>query len=304
MGADRPQTWQAMRARILVIGRSGQLATELMRLSLPAELRLDAWGRDRFDLTNLSAIPKKLHAARPDAVINASAYTAVDKAESEPEAAMALNRDGPGVLAQACADLDIPYVHISTDYVFDGTKPSPYIETDPKAPISVYGRSKSEGEDRVLECSERAAVIRTAWVYSSHGTNFMRTMLRLAETRGEVGVVADQFGRPTWARDLAETSLAVVLRALERDPAARGLLHYAGAGDASWADFAEAIFEGARSKGARSTKLNRIATSDFPTPTKRPSNSRLDTTKIRSTLGIVPRDWREACALCLGELLG
>lgn len=292
-----------MSANILVIGRTGQLAAELMRLA-PAKVRLQAVGRDQFDLSDLAAIPGALQAVRPDAVINAAAYTAVDKAESEPEAAMALNRDGPASLARACAEADIPLVHISTDYVFDGAKPGPYVETDAKAPINAYGRSKSEGEDRILDSGARAAVIRTAWVYSSHGANFLRTMLRLAETHDEVGVVADQLGRPTWARDLAEASLTVALRALDRDPAAQGVFHYAGAGDASWADFAEAIFANARRRGARSAIVKRITTADFPTPAKRPANSRLDTTRIHQTLGIVPRDWREACTLCLDELLG
>ncbi len=237
-------------------------------------------------------------------MINAAAYTAVDKAESEPDAAMALNRDGPAALARACADLDIPLVHISTDYVFDGTKPAPYVETDPKAPISVYGRSKSEGEDQIAASGARSAVIRTAGVYSSHGTNFLRTMLRLAETRDEIGVVADQVGRPTWAKDLAEASLAVAVRALDRDPAALGVFHYAGAGDASWADFAEAIFTNARARGAKAARVRRITTAEFPTPTKRPANSRLDTSKIEHELGLVPRDWRDACTLCLDDLLG
>ena len=259
-------------------------------------------GRDRIDLSKPDIVADAIAALRPAMVVNASAYTAVDKAESDIDAAFALNRDGPAALAFACATLGAPLVHISTDYVFDGAKPAPYVETDAKNPATAYGRSKSAGEDAVLAANANAAIIRTSWVYASHGTNFLRTMLRLAETREEVGVVADQLGRPTWARDLAEATMAVALRARDNDPAARGVLHYGGAGDAVWADFAEAIFAGAAARGLKSARVKRITTADYPTPARRPANSRLDTTKIENTLGVKPRDWREACDACLSEL--
>lgn len=288
-----------MPARILVIGRSGQLASELARLPCPPGVVIEAAGRERFDLAKIAEIPANLREMRADAVINAAAYTAVDQAESEPAAAFALNRDGPAALARACADLDLPLVHLSTDYVFDGAKAGPYSEGDAKAPLNVYGRSKSEGEDAILASGASAVVLRTSWVFAAHGNNFLRTMLNLAETRDEVRVVGDQVGRPTWARDLAQACLTVSLRALDRDPAARGLYHFAGAGDASWADFAEAIF----AEAAKATRVEHIPSSEYPTPARRPANSQLDTAKIAAALSLQPRDWREACALCLAETL-
>lgn len=293
-----------MPARILVVGRSGQLAAELARMTPPAGVVVEAVGRNRLDLTRPGDTRTRLRDIRPDAVINAAAFTAVDRAESEAEAAMALNRDGPAALAAACADRDIPLLHLSTDFVFNGAKASAYVETDPKDPVNVYGRSKSEGEDRVLASGDRATVMRTSWLYSSHGVNFLRTMLRLAETRDEIGVVDDQFGSPTWAADLARASLAVALRMLDREPAAAGVLHYAGAGDASRADFAEAIFAGSGRRGGPTARVRRIATAAYPTPARRPPNSRLSSALIQGALGIAPRDWREACDLCIAERPG
>ncbi len=288
-----------MTARILVIGHSGQLATELRKLALPRGVTLEALGRDRLDLLETAVLAEKLRDLRPSAVINAAAFTAVDRAETEPAAAFALNRDSPALLAHACADLGAPLVHLSTDYVFDGAKPAPYVETDAKAPLNVYGRSKAEGEDAVLASGAHAMIVRTSWVFAAHGQNFMRTMLRLAETRDEVPVVADQIGRPTAAADLAQASLAMVLRALDGDRASTGVFHYAGAGDATWADFAEAIFAESAKAGAKSARVRRITSAEYPTPARRPANSRLDTAKI----GVTPRDWREACAICVREVL-
>jgi dTDP-4-dehydrorhamnose reductase len=285
--------------RILVIGESGQLARALSRLD-----RVVCVGRAMFDLAD--ATPKtaealiRMHGA--EAVINAAAYTAVDQAESEPGAAYALNRDGPAALAHACAAVDIGLVQVSTDYVFDGLKSTPYFETDVKAPQSVYGASKSAGEDGVLTSGARAAVLRTSWVYAAEGANFVRTMLHLAQTREEIGVVADQSGRPTWAADLAVTCTKVARLLAAKERIAEGVFHYAGAGDATWADFAEAIFEKARAHGWPSARVKRIATADYPTPAKRPANSRLDTGKIEVDLDLRPRPWREALDLCLREI--
>lgn len=296
-----------MTTRILVIGRSGQLATELARLPCPPGVVLEAVGRERCDLSKTAEIKLFLRESRPGAVINAAAYTAVDKAETDQAAAFALNRDGPAALARACAEMDLPLIHLSTDYVFDGAKVGPYLEGDPKAPLNVYGRSKSEGEDAVLASGARALVLRTSWVYAAQGENFLRTMLKAAETREQVEVVADQMGRPTWARDLAETSLALCVRALDREPAARGLFHYAGAGDARWADFAEAIFAAASARGAKGAHVRRVTSAAYyagrPNAAPRPRNSRLDTAKIETALSIRPRDWREACEMCVAELL-
>jgi dTDP-4-dehydrorhamnose reductase len=239
----------------------------------------------------------------PAVVINAAAYTMVDRAEAEPSAAFAINRDCPAAVSRMCQGRGIPFIHISTDYVFDGDKPIPYVETDRRNPKSVYGRSKSEGEDEVMASGARAAIIRTSWVYAAHGTNFLRTMLRLAESHEEVRVVADQIGRPTWAKDIAATVLDVALRAQAGDPNSLGVFHYTGAGDASWADFASRIFATASRFGFKAARVKRIPTAEYPTVARRPANSRLDTTKIERLLGIVPRDWREGCDLCLSELV-
>lgn len=291
-----------MSARVLVIGRSGQVATELQRATLPSGVVLEAWGRERLDLAQTREIAGKLAQFQPDVVINAAAFTGVDLAETHAEEAFALNRDGPAALARACADLGAALVHLSTDYVFDGASSRPYVETDPKAPLSVYGRSKSEGEDAVLAHLPDAIILRSSWVYASHGANFVRTMLRLAETRDEIGVVSDQIGRPTWARDLADCVKSLALRAAERDANARGIFHYAAADDATWADFAEAIFAEAGARGAKTARVKRITTAEFPTAATRPANSRLDTSKI-AALGISPQPWRERLARCLDEPL-
>jgi dTDP-4-dehydrorhamnose reductase len=288
---------------LLVVGANGQLGLELQRAPLPRGWVLRAAGRDELDLAQPGAVREAIATLRPDAVINAAAYTAVDKAQTESELAFAINRDGAASLAEAAAKLDAPLVQVSTDYVFSGDKPAPYVETDPKAPLGVYGRSKSEGEDAVLGAHPRAAVLRTSWVYSPHRANFVKTMLRLGATRGEVRVVADQVGRPTAARDLAAACVAVTERLLAEDQATAGVFHYAGAGDASWADFAEAIFEEAAKHGRAPVRVARITTADYPTPARRPANSRLDTTRIETSLGIRPRPWRDALRECVAELL-
>jgi dTDP-4-dehydrorhamnose reductase len=235
-------------------------------------------------------------------VINAAAYTAVDKAESEPEAAFCLNRDVPAALARACAEAGVPLVHFSTDYVFDGSKAAPYVETDPVNPAGVYGASKAEGEAQVLGAGGPAIVLRTSWVYSAFGTNFVRTMLRLAATREEIGVVADQIGRPTWAEDCAQGALRAVLALMEGQVRGAELFHLAGAGDASWADFAEAIFAESAARGGPSARVKRIATADYPTSARRPANSRLDCTKMIGALDWPMRDWRLSLAACFEEL--
>ncbi|HVY85329.1 MAG TPA: dTDP-4-dehydrorhamnose reductase [Caulobacterales bacterium] len=287
--------------KVLVFGKSGQLAQALAECA-GDDVSIVALGRGACDLTQTSAIAMAIADAAPDAVINAAAYTAVDKAESEPEAAEALNALAPAAMAAACAARGVPFVHVSTDYVFDGAKSAPYIESDPIAPQSAYGRSKAGGERDVLASGARAAILRTSWVYSAHGANFVKTMLRLAATRDEIGVVADQFGRPTWARDLADACLASAKALVAGKDEAAGVFHYAGGGDATWADFAEAIFAEAARRGLPNARVKRITTADYPTPAKRPANSRLDTTKIEAALGIRARPWREALALCMDEI--
>lgn len=289
--------------RILLLGASGQLGIEISRAQIPARWTLSALGRDMLDLSEPAAVAAAIEAAKPDAIINASAYTAVDKAEAEPELAFALNRDAPAAMAQAAARLGVPLIHVSTDYVFSGDKPTPYVEDDPRQPANVYGRSKAEGEVAVLEAWDRAAVVRTSWVFSAHRANFLKTMLRLGETRDDVGVVSDQYGRPTHAGDLARGCIALAERLLDGDAGAAGVFHFAGKGDATWADFADVIFTETQSYGRGRVRVRRILTAEYPTPAARPTNSRLDTAKIEA-LGIVPADWRDGVRDSVRELLG
>ena len=291
-----------MTANILVLGRNGQVARELDRLGAPEGFQLVFAGREDFDLSAGADPAALLETHAPVAVINAAAYTAVDKAESESDAAFRLNRDVPAAIARACAERGVPFVHFSTDYVFDGRKSAPYLEDDPIGPTGVYGRSKAEGEAAVTAAGGRHAILRTSWVYSAFGANFVKTMLRLSETRDELGVVADQTGRPTWARDCAEGALRSVKALLEGAPGFGGVYHLSGAGDATWADFAEAIFAEFAARGGRRPKVNRITTADYPTPAARPANSRLDCSKLEAALGWKMRPWREGLAACMDEL--
>ena len=291
-----------MNPTILVFGRSGQLARELAKLGAPRGLELDFAGRTDFDLAHGDDPARLIEARAPAAVINAAAYTAVDRAESEPEAAFRLNRDVPAAIARACAERDTPLVHISTDYVFDGTKAEPYVEGDPVCPISVYGRSKAEGEAAVLQSGARAGVLRTAWLYSAFGSNFVKTMLKLAQTRPEISVVDDQVGRPTWAEDSAGGALRLVQALLDRDDRASGVFHLSGEGDATWADFAEAIFEESALRGGPRPAVRRITTAEYPTPARRPANSRLDCSRITEILDWRTRPWRGSLAACFDNL--
>ena len=290
-----------MSQKILVLGRSGQVARELDKLGAPPGFDLQFAGRERLDLGAADPRPL-LDEVRPAAVVNAAAYTAVDKAESEPEAAFALNRDAPAALARACAEAKIPLIHFSTDYVFDGTKPEPYVETDPVHPTGVYGASKAAGEAAVLAAGGPAIVLRTSWVYSAFGANFVKTMLRLAATRDEIGVVADQLGRPTWAEDCARGALRAVRALLDGEIGRAERFHLSGEGDATWADFAEAIFAESAARGGPAARVRRIATADYPTPARRPANSRLDCAKLVRTLDFPLRPWRQSLSACFEEL--
>ncbi len=288
--------------RIVVTGTQGQLARALA--SIGGE-DVNCVGRPELDLERPETIATSLGALAPDVIVNAAAYTAVDQAESEPERAFAINARGAGVVAETAARLGVPVVHISTDYVFDGKAHRPYVEEDPTSPLGVYGASKLEGEELVLAANPNGAVLRTAWVYSPFGKNFVRTMLRLAETRDEIGVVADQLGTPTSALSLAEATLAVArnLVCSAGDARLRGVFHATDAGEASWADFAAAIFEKSAARGGPAARVRKIATSGFPTPAARPANSRLSTAKLRERHGIVPANWREALDVCLAVLI-
>ncbi|MES1203544.1 MAG: dTDP-4-dehydrorhamnose reductase [Pseudomonadota bacterium] len=288
-----------MSATILVLGQTGQMARALAAAPGRGVLTL---GRDRLDLSDLDAIAPAIAAAAPAAVINAAAYTAVDKAETDQEAAFRLNRDAPARAAAACARLDIPFLHISTDFVFDGQKGAPYLEDDKTNPLSVYGRSKAAGETAVLAAGARAAIVRSSWLYAADGANFVRTILRLARERGRVRVVADQRGRPTWAADLAGALLMIAQHLMDGDPNAEGVFHFCDSGDASWADLAEAAIEGAARRGAPPASVERITTADYPTPARRPADSRLDCARFIALTGAAPPPWRDSLERCLDEM--
>jgi dTDP-4-dehydrorhamnose reductase len=288
--------------RIAVTGATGQVAASLIERA-QAKVEVIALGRPGFDLVDRAAVLAGLEAVRPDVVVNAAAYTAVDKAEAEEALAFRVNGEGAGHVAEAAARLGAPLLHLSTDYVFDGKLGRPYREDDPTGPAGAYGRSKLMGETLVAERCEDSVILRTAWVYSPFGANFVRTMLRLGETREEVGVVADQIGNPTSALDIADALIAIAARAKDdSSPALRGLFHMTGSGEATWADFAEAIFRHAASRGRRLTRVKRIATADYPTPARRPANSRLDNGKLRRVYGFGLPEWRASLAVCCGRL--
>lgn len=252
-----------------------------------------ALARPELDLAQPETVLTALREANPDVVISAAAYTAVDKAESEPDIAFAVNRDGARAVAQAASDLGIPIIHLSTDYVFDGTKATAYVESDPTGPTSIYGRSKLEGERAVSEATDNYAVLRTAWVYSEYGNNFVKTMLRLSENRDELNVVADQFGCPTSANDIA-TAIVTIARKLAQDSSAhlRGVFHLSGTGETNWANFAKQIFAFSAENGGKSMIVNDITTEQYPTPARRPASSRLDCSKLEEVYGIRLPSWQ------------
>ena len=290
-----------MTAPILVFGRNGQVARELALRGAATGRVLRFAGRETLDLAQTGAIDDVIAAIAPSAVINAAAYTTVDRAEREPAAALALNRDAPAAIAAACAARGLPLVHFSTDYVFDGALDRPYVETDPTGPTSVYGASKLAGEQAVTAADGPAIILRTAWVYSAHGTNFVKTMLALAALRDEVSVIADQIGRPTWARDCADAALLAV-DALAASSGLAGIYHLSGAGDATWAELAATVFDESARRGGPTARVRPITTEEYPTPARRPANSRLDCGKIEATLTWRCRPWRESLAACMTEM--
>jgi len=280
--------------KILLLGGSGQVGQELRRLSLPAGVTLAAPSRAEADIADRVAIGDLVGAASWSAVINTAAWTAVDAAEDAAGDAFAANALGPAILADATRRRGIPLIHVSTDYVFDGTKPSPYVEDDRTAPLGVYGASKLAGEDAVRTGNPRHVIVRTAWVYGGPGRNFLSTMLRLGGERDVLRVVADQHGTPTAARDLAAALAAIALRddLMER----QGVYHYANRGETTWCGFARAIFARSAARGGPSPTVMPITTAEFPTPARRPANSRLDTGRIERDLGILPWQWEDALA--------
>jgi dTDP-4-dehydrorhamnose reductase len=285
--------------RVVVVGGSGQVARALAeRAAGDASLDVVVAGRPTLDVTKPETVRAAIHAARPDLVIDAAAYTAVDKAESEPERAFAVNRDGAAAVAAAAAEVGAPVVWLSTDYVFDGAKTEPYGEGDPTNPTSVYGASKLAGEQAVAAANPRHLILRTSWVFAPYGQNFLRTMLRLAAERPSLRVVDDQIGCPTYAPDLADALFAIARR-----PFAPGVAHLAGPDAVSWCGFARKIVAASARRGGPSVPVEAIATADYPTPARRPANSRLDSTKARATLGVALPALDDALGRCLDRLL-
>lgn len=292
------------RLKVLIAGGSGQIARALIATAPAEEAEVTAFGRPQLDLTDGASIEAAICAAAPDLVINAAAYTAVDQAETDQAAAHALNAWGAGRLAAAAARAGAPILHLSTDYVFAGDKPSPYAETDPPGPTGAYGQSKLAGEQAVANANPRHAIFRTAWVYSPFGKNFAKTMLRFAETREELSIVHDQIGNPTSAHDIAK-GLWQVARQVARDPEALtpGVYHMTASGEASWAEFAEEIFRVSAACGGPAARVRRITTDEYPTPTLRPANSRLDCSKLAAQFGIILPQWQASTRNCVEELV-
>jgi dTDP-4-dehydrorhamnose reductase len=288
--------------KVLVTGREGQLARGLAETA-GAGVQVVAIGRPELDLADQKSVAAAVARERPDIVVNAAAYTAVDKAETEPALAYAVNALGAEHVAKACAASAIPIIHISTDYVFDGTKSGSYLEDDPTAPINVYGRSKLEGEQRVAEACERHLILRTAWVHSPWGVNFVKTMLRLAATTPTIGVVNDQKGSPTYAPHLAAMVLAIAAR-VSADPAGVrwGVYHAVGGGETTWFGLAREIFRHATEQGLPAAEVTAIATAAYPTPARRPANSRLNCDRLRLVLGAELPDWRVGAQDCVARI--
>ena len=277
--------------KLLAFGQTGQVATEL------ALLGVETLSRSQADLTDPLRCAALIAASDADAVINAAAYTAVDRAEEEEETATLINGDAPAAMAQTCAAKGIPFVHISTDYVFDGSGETPWSPDASIGPLGAYGRSKLKGEEGVRASGGAFAILRTSWVFSAHGANFVKTMLRLGAERDRLSIVADQIGGPTPARDIA-TACVAIARALAQDPSKSGTYHFSGAPNVSWADFARYIF----AMAGLNCAVDDIETSAYPTPAMRPANSRLDCSTTQATLGVAQPDWKSGVRSVLSDL--
>jgi dTDP-4-dehydrorhamnose reductase len=290
-------------ATILVTGGSGQLARALEDA---ATVKLRRVGRPEFDFDRPDTIAATFQAVKPSLVVNAAAYTAVDAAEDDADAAYRANRDGPAALARLCAEAGIPLIHVSTDYVYDGAKGAPYVETDPVAPQGVYGASKLAGEQAVLASGAQAIVLRTSWVYAAEGKNFVRTMLNAGKVRDRLSVVADQYGCPTTASDLAVAILTIADRigATGWRPEYAGVFHAAGSGDTTWHGLACAVFAEAARHGAKVPEVAPIATADWPTKAKRPADSRLDCSKLHAVFDVKLPEWRSSLAQTIDTIHG
>jgi len=286
--------------KILINGQHGQVSRELQKRL--ADLgQLFVLGRDQLDLANPEQIRQQIRAHRPDLIINAAAHTAVDQAESEPDLAFAINATAPGILAQEAADLGIPLIHYSTDYVFDGSKAEPYTEDDETNPLSVYGRSKLTGERAIAAAHSQHLILRTSWVYSNHGRNFLLTMQRLLQEKPELRIVADQVGAPTWAGTIANSTRALIERWQAGQAGAWGTYHLTASGETSWFGFAQAIGEQLLALNKPCAILEAIPSSAYPTPATRPLNSRLDCSRLSREWQVSQPDWHTALRECLAE---
>lgn len=289
--------------RVLVAGKSGQVARCLRDMAVQRNISMVAVGRPELDLDDEHGIDRVVAAVEPSAIVNAAAYTAVDRAESEAERAFRVNCRGAALLANAAARRGIPFVQISTDYVFDGSKRSPYVEGDRPAPLNVYGASKLAGEIAVLNAYPDATVLRTSWIYSPYGNNFVRTMLRLAESQPLVRIVDDQHGNPTSAIELAAGILTIVEQlGSVKGEGKTGIYHLAGEGETTWYEFTALIFASLARRGRRVPRLQAITTREYPTPARRPEYSCLDSTKAERVFGVQLRAWRSSLEDCLDQL--
>ena len=286
--------------KILISGKTGQVAVELQK-HLAGLGELIVLGRDVLDLSQPDQIRAQVRAHKPDLLIIAAAHTAVDQAENEPELAFAINASAPGVFAEEAAALGIPLIHYSTDYVFDGRKPAPYTEDDATNPLGVYGKSKLAGELAIAASGAQHLILRTSWVYSTHGKNFLLTMQRLLRERSELRVVADQIGAPTWAGTIAQSTRALIERWQSGDAAAWGTYHLTASGETSWLGFTQAIAGHLTAQGKACATLEPIPASAYPTPAARPQNSRLDCSKLAREWGVTQPDWEAALSACLAE---
>ena len=296
---------EAKTIAVLQFGTVGQLGRELIRAaSSQANLSIQALHLDQADFRYPQQVIDAVRAAGPlDAVINATAYTAVDKAESEQDLARQINAVSVAALAQTCSESNIPLIHVSTDYVFDGRKVEPYLESDKPNPLGAYGRTKLEGEEAIRAATDRHVIVRTSWVYSAHGSNFVKTILRLGAERDELRIVDDQHGAPTSAANLASAILAIVTQiAADGGPELFGTFHYADSGETTWRCFAEAVFEGAVPWTAIKARIIPITTAEYPAAAPRQVNSRLDCNRIEQVYGVVRPPWRESLARVMQEI--
>jgi dTDP-4-dehydrorhamnose reductase len=288
--------------RIAVTGKAGQVATALAeRAAAQSGVELVLLGRPEMDLTEPASVETAITGARPDLVVNAAAWTAVDKAEAEEDAAFAVNRDGAAAVARAARAAGAGLIHISTDYVFSGENPRPWRESDPTGPLNAYGRSKLAGEQAVRAEHENALILRTAWVFSPFGANFVKTMLRLCAERDVLRIVDDQHGNPTGAFDIADAILCMAPPLASGEPG--GVYHYCCRGSTTWHGFAREIFRQAAAAGVPTPRLEAVSTSEFPTPARRPANSRLDTAAFEARFAHHPRKWQDSLAETLSRLL-